>query len=108
MVQREPRESAARRVQRRWEADLDTALGRAELLAWPTLAGFAPPLEEFEAINGTGRTMEVNLAGLPALAQPVPTAGPLPASLQLVGPLDGEERLVATGTLVEAAVGSAS
>jgi Asp-tRNA(Asn)/Glu-tRNA(Gln) amidotransferase A subunit family amidase len=34
----------------------------------------------------------------------VPTAGPLPASLQLVGPLDGEERLVTTGALVEAAV----
>ena len=102
-----PCEAAARRFQRRWEAELDLALGRAELLAWPTLATFAPPLEKFEAINGTGRVMEVNLAGLPALAQPVPTAGPLPASLQLVGPLDSEERLVSTGALVEGAVGSA-
>jgi amidase len=98
------REAGARRFQRRWEAELDLALGRAELLAWPTLATYAPPLEEFEAINGAGRVMEVNLAGLPALAQPVPTAPPLPASLQLVGPLDSEERLVATGALVEAAV----
>jgi amidase len=103
-----PREPAARRVQRRWEADLDAALGRAELLAWPTLAAFAPPLEEFEAINQVARTMEVNLAGLPALAQPVPTTGPLPASLQLVGPLDSEERLVATAALVESAVGTAT
>jgi amidase len=99
-----PREPAARRVQRRWETDLAAAFGRVDLLAWPTLAAYAPPLDEFEAINKIARTMEVNLAGLPALAQPVPTAGPLPASLQLVGPLDGEERLVSTGALVEAAV----
>jgi amidase len=52
-----------------------------------------------------GRTMEVNLAGLPALAQPVRSAGPLPASLQLVGPAGSEERIVATGALVEAAAG---
>jgi amidase len=101
-----PQEAAARRFQRRWAAELDDALGRAELLAWPTLATYAPPLTDPEAINGTGRVMEVNLAGLPALAQPVPTADPLPASLQLVGPLDGEERLVTTGALVEAAVGA--
>ena len=92
--------------QRRWEAELDAALAAAELLAWPTLATYAPPLEEFRSIDGFARTTEINLAGLPALAQPVPSAGPLPAGLQLVGPLDGEERLVATGALVEAAVGT--
>ena len=101
-----PHEPAARRFQRRWEAELDAALAEAELLAWPTLATYAPPLEEFRSIDSVCRTMEVNLAGLPALAQPVPSAGPLPASLQLVGPLDSEERLVATGALVEAAVGT--
>jgi amidase len=101
-----PQEAAARRFQRRWAAELDDALGRAELLAWPTLAAYPPPLTDAEAINGTGRVMQVNLAGLPALSQPVPTAGPLPAGLQLVGPLDGEEALVATGALVEAAIGA--
>jgi amidase len=99
------REAEARRFQRGWEAELAVALGQAELLAWPTLAAFPPRIGEFGVIDGISRTMEVNLAGLPALAQPVPTPGPLPASLQLVGPRGGEERLVATGAVVEAAHG---
>jgi amidase len=97
------REEEGRRFQRGWEAELAVALGQAELLAWPTLAGFPPPLEDFAKIDEIARCMEVNLAGLPALAQPVPTPGPLPASLQLVGPAGSEERLVATGAVVEAA-----
>jgi amidase len=103
-----PHEAAARHFQRRWTAELDRALGRAELLAWPTLAAYPPLIEDAEAINRTGRVMEINLAGLPALSQPVPSAGPLPAGLQLVGPLDGEEMLVATGALIEAAVAIAA
>jgi Asp-tRNA(Asn)/Glu-tRNA(Gln) amidotransferase A subunit family amidase len=67
--------------------------------------GLPPALEDFKSIDGNGRTMEVNLAGLPALAQPVPARGPLPASLQLVGPASSEESLVATGLLIEAAAG---
>jgi amidase len=97
------REEEGRRFQRGWETELGVALGQAELLAWPTLAGFPPRLDEFGVIDDISRTMEVNLAGLPALAQPVPTPGPLPASLQLVGPAGSEERLVATGALVESA-----
>ncbi len=49
-------------------------------------------------------TLPVNLAGLPALSLPVPTAGPLPASVQLIGPANGEERLLAAGAVLEAAV----
>jgi amidase len=98
-------EGVARLFQRNWEAELSLALRKVEILAWPTLAAFPPTLEDFESIDGSGRTMEINLAGLPALAQPVPTGRPLPASLQLVGPPGGEERLVTTGLLVEAAVG---
>jgi Asp-tRNA(Asn)/Glu-tRNA(Gln) amidotransferase A subunit family amidase len=45
----------------------------------------------------------VNLAGVPALSLPVRTDGPLPASLQLVAPSNGEERLIAAGFVVEAA-----
>ncbi|MGH2938833.1 MAG: amidase [Solirubrobacterales bacterium] len=97
------REDEGRRFQRGWEAELAVALGQAELLAWPTLAGFPPRLGEFGVIDAISRTMEVNLAGLPALAQPVPTPGRIPASLQLVGPAGSEERLVATGAVVEAA-----
>jgi amidase len=47
----------------------------------------------------------VNLAGLPALALPVPSAHRLPASLQIVGPAGGEELLLATGALLEAVAG---
>jgi amidase len=99
------REEDGRRFQAGWKAEFATALGQAELLAWPTLAGFPPRLGEFGVIDGISRTMEVNLAGLPALAQPVATPGPLPASLQLIGPAGSEERLVATGAVVEAAAG---
>ena len=48
-------------------------------------------------------TLPVNLAGVPALSLPVPTDGPLPASLQLVGPMNAEETLVAAGLVMEAA-----
>jgi amidase len=50
-------------------------------------------------------TMPGNLAGLPALALPVP-GGPagLPASLQLIGPPGGEEQLIALGRIIEAAL----
>jgi Asp-tRNA(Asn)/Glu-tRNA(Gln) amidotransferase A subunit family amidase len=48
----------------------------------------------------------VNLAGVPALALPVPTGGPLPASVQLIGPAGSEERLLAAGAALEQAMGS--
>jgi amidase len=99
-------EQAARETQRAWQAELGAAFERVELLACPTLSGFALPLPEFEAVAGITRTMELNLAGVPALAQPVRTEGPLPPSLQLFGPHDSEELLVATGAVVEAAAGA--
>jgi amidase len=98
-------EAAGRRFQKGWEGEVGSALQRVEVLAWPTLAAFPPKLADFESIDGNGRTMEINLSGLPALALPVPTGQLLPASLQLVGPPGSEERLVATGRRVEAAVG---
>ena len=98
-------DAEARAFQTGWEGELAAALERCEALAWPTLSDFALPLAEAGRMSRICRTMEVNLAGLPALALPVPTGGPLPASLQLVGPVGGDERLVATGALVEAAVG---
>jgi amidase len=51
-----------------------------------------------------GLTSPVNLAGLPALALPVPAAGPMPASVQLIGPAGSEERLLAAGAVLEQAV----
>jgi amidase len=80
------------------------ALDRHPFLALPTLVG-APPVLGEEGISLTVLTMPANLAGLPALALPVP-GGPagLPASLQLIGPPGGEEQLLALGRVIEAAL----
>ena len=81
-------------------------LDRHPFLAMPTLAG-PPPLFGERSMSLTVLTMPANLAGLPALALPVP-AGPacLPASLQLIGPPGGEERLIALGRVIEASLGA--
>jgi amidase len=86
---------------RDWFAD---ALDRHPVLALPTLVG-APPLLGERGMSLTVLTMPANLAGLPVLALPVPR-GPagLPASLQLIGPPGGEERLIALGRVIEAAL----
>lgn len=87
----------------RWRDELAAAFARAPVLAWPTLALLAPPLDG--PAPDTRRTnLPVNLAGHPALALPVPTGGPLPASVQLVGPDGSEALLCGTGRRIEAAV----
>jgi len=93
--------SRTRASVRDWFAALQA---RHPFLALPTLLG-APPLIGGPRISLTMLTMPANLAGLPALALPVP-GGPagLPASLQLVGPPGGEEQLVALGRRIEAAI----
>jgi amidase len=99
-------EAAANRARdsvRDWFAGLQA---RHPVLALPTLVGAPPVLgDRAGRIPLTLLTMPANLAGLPALALPVP-GGPagLPASLQLVGPPGGEEELLALGYLIEAAV----
>jgi amidase len=87
---------------RDWFAGLQA---RHPILALPTLVGAAPLIGERGSIPLTLLTMPVNLAGLPALALPVP-GGPagLPASLQLVGPPGSEEELLGLGRVIEAAV----
>ncbi len=88
-----------------WRAELAAAFERTPVLAWPTLAMFPTRLDE--PAPDTRRTnIGVNLAGHPSLALPVPTRGPLPASLQLVGPDDTEPLLCATGLVLEAAATS--
>ena len=99
----EGRRRAARGGRGRFLDDLAPAFAEVELLALPSVGFFPPPLEEAYEHNYTLLTMPVNLAGLPALSLPVPTGGPFPASVQLVGPAASEELLVATGLLLEAA-----
>jgi amidase len=95
----------ARVIQAAWRAELAQALHRVQLLALPTLLSFAPLLEDPTTVNLTALTSPFNVSGSPAIVLPVPVPGShLPASLQLVGPLGGEELLCATATVLEAAV----
>jgi Asp-tRNA(Asn)/Glu-tRNA(Gln) amidotransferase A subunit family amidase len=78
-------------------------------LAVPTLPVLPTRLDEPPPDTRT-TNVPANLAGLPALALPAPTRrggiGPLPASVQLLGPPYSEALLLATGALVEAAARS--
>jgi amidase len=96
----------ARGTQPGWRAAMAVALRAADgLLALPTVPFFPPPLAAAAGMHFTAFTNPVNLAGFPALALPVPSSGPLPASLQLIGPPDSEELLLATGAVIEATAG---
>jgi Asp-tRNA(Asn)/Glu-tRNA(Gln) amidotransferase A subunit family amidase len=74
-----------------------------DLLVLPTVPFFPPPLTKARGPHYTAFTNPVNLAGFPALALPAPTAGRLPASLELVGPPNSEALLLATGSVIESA-----
>jgi amidase len=93
----------ARLRQQRWRAALTAIFSQVQLLALPTVRFFPPPLED-AARHYNDCTLPFNLAGVPALALPIPARSRLPASLQLVGPADSEDILLATGALVEAAL----
>jgi len=96
----------ARATQPAWRAAMVVALRAAGgLLALPTVPFFPPPVAAAAGMHFTAFTNPVNLAGFPALALPVPSSGPLPASLQLIGPPESEELLLATGAVIEAAAG---
>ena len=100
--------AAARSFRAEWQEVLASIFGRVELLVLPTVAFFPPRLEDAPGRHYTTLTNPVNFAGFPALAQPVPTTGPIPASLQLIGPPNAEALLLATGTLIEFAAASLS
>ncbi|HET9731528.1 MAG TPA: amidase [Acidimicrobiales bacterium] len=98
--------SAHRAAASDFAAELAAALTRVQLVACPTLKTFPPVLEDAAKMVWALNTLAVNAAGVPALAMPVPAAGStVPASLQLIGPSGGEELLVATAAVVEAALG---
>ena len=94
---------AARIGQRAWQNALAHAFTRVDFVVTPTLTIFPPRLDDAEALLTARCTLPVNLAGIPALALPIPTGGPLPASLQIIGPPNSEERLLALGAVLEAA-----
>jgi amidase len=96
----------ARGAQQRWRAALTAAIRDVELLVLPSVPFYPPVLAEAADRPYTAFTNPVNLAGFPALAVPVPSRHRLPASMQLVGPPGSEALLLATGAIVEAAVGA--
>ncbi|MER7546689.1 amidase [Actinomadura sp.] len=94
-------------VRRSLRAELDAILARYAAIALPVLTCVAPePGEADESdLRLTALTGQVNVAGLPAFALPVPLPGShLPASVQLVGPAGGEERLCGLAAALEAAL----
>ena len=92
-------------AQDRWAGELHAAVDDDTLLALPTLASLPPTHDDADASLRTVRlTPHVNLARVPAISLPVPSGDPLPASLQLIGPMHGEALLVGTAAVVEAAV----
>jgi amidase len=94
--------AAAEAVIQAWRLTLGRLWHQVDLLAAPTLLGFPPLLEDAHTMfKIRGLTSPVNAAGLPAVALPVPVAGPLPASIQLIGTEGGEERLLAAAALLE-------
>jgi amidase len=96
---------AAEDVRKAWQAELAAAFGRVQVIALPTMPMFPPRIDGMpDELQMTTATGPGNLAGVPALSLPVPTGGRLPASLQLMGPHNSEELLLAAGSVVEAAV----
>ena len=84
----------ARQVRRDWLAEIDAALSRCDVIALPVLRDAPAPLSDPAQMARLRLTTPVNLAGLPALAVPVPRRDGPPASLQLIA--RDEETLLAT------------
>jgi amidase len=93
----------ARTAAGRWRAELAEAFRSVDFIVTPTLRIFPPTIDRASDLLAGRHTMPVNLAGLPALALPVPSEGHLPASLQLIGPAGSEEDLLAAGLALEEA-----
>jgi amidase len=101
--------TAAQAVLAGWRETLAGLWRRVDMLAAPSLLGFPPLLDEVHLLWKLRMlTSPVNVAGVPALALPIPVrgrdAGPIPANVQLIGPHNSEERLLAAGARIERAV----
>jgi amidase len=92
---------AAERTRAAVRGAFEKLLADFPVLVLPTLLG-QPPLLGERGFPLTALTAPVNLAGLPALALPVPAPDGLIASLQLIGAT--EEGVLAFGRVIEAAV----
>ena len=91
-----------------WRRRLEVLFEEFDLLVTPTLSIFPPSLQDAIVLqDGKSRcTLPANFAGVPALALPIPSGGDLPASIQLIAPMYGEESLLRAGLEFEDAVRS--
>jgi amidase len=97
-----------------WREKVLQLFDQVELLALPVLPMFPPRLDAIThdtllrtIIELTSHVTPFNGSGTPATAQPIRTEGStIPASLQLVGPIGGEELLLTTALAVESASGA--
>lgn len=112
-IQYETAYKAASRRQAAWKRAMNEALQNVDFIALPTLQTLPPHLPPFggtiafevRTLNAQN-TQAVNLAGVPALAIPIPLRkhSDLVTSLQLIGPNRSEAALLNAGRLVEEAM----
>ncbi|HET9076797.1 MAG TPA: amidase [Acidimicrobiales bacterium] len=88
-------------VARAWADELKRRFAEVDLLALPVLAAAPPTLEDGARLSEIRYVAPFNLAGTPALSQPLEAGGRLPAPLQLAGPAGAEELIMATGAVIE-------
>lgn len=86
-----------------WRQELAAAFARTPVLVTAGIMDEPSPLDDPLRLDTRRPNVALNLAGVPALVLPVPAGGRFPAAVQLVAPHGGEELLVATGLLLEAA-----
>jgi amidase len=89
-----------------WQNLLTEEVTKFGMLALPTLKIYPPLLTDAdrEEANLSNFTGPISLAGLPAVVIPIPSEGPLPASLQIIGPPRSEESLLAAARQIEKAI----
>jgi amidase len=91
--------AAAYQEQQKWTIEVTAVFRHVDLLVLPTLIGPPPTIEAAKGFPLTALTAPFNIAGVPALSLPLAGhggVGPVPPSLQLVGPPGAEELLCAT------------
>jgi Asp-tRNA(Asn)/Glu-tRNA(Gln) amidotransferase A subunit family amidase len=100
--------ASVRTEQSAWKRRLEVLYEEFDLLVTPTLSIFPPSLQDALLLqDGRSRcTLPANFAGVPALALPIPSSRDLPASIQLMGPMYGEESLLRAGLELEDALKS--
>jgi len=86
-----------------WRDELAAAFERTPVLVTAGIMDEPAPLDEPTRLDTRRLNAAVNLAGIPALVLPVPSGRRFPASLQLLAPHGGEELLLATAAVLEAA-----